>query len=106
ELGLKELELKRLQNHLQILTKFQKLSQNEIMTGTVKEAIETFRGIIKRLQSRASLNPEERISLSTLQLATNDYLARMNDLNNEKRNLVGELEFILGCRLKALRYKE
>tara|TARA_B100001971_G_scaffold84647_1_gene78050 strand:+ start:164998 stop:166221 length:1224 start_codon:yes stop_codon:yes gene_type:complete len=76
---------------------YQKVAQLAILTESVKEASNTFDKVIKKLASRKRLNPEETVSLSTLRLASNDYKAQLNDLENQKNLLEGKLEFFTKC---------
>ena len=76
---------------LENLLKYQRGAQLEVLVKAMQEAIETFRSIIKKLGSRKRLNPEEKVSLSTLKLALNDYTARLNDFKNEQDVLAGEV---------------
>lgn len=92
-----EVELSFYQENSKAILNFQRVAQLEIVIRAVKEAIHTFDEIINRLSKRKSLNPEETVSLSTLKLASSDYKAQLNDLENEKTILEGGLSFLTGC---------
>ena len=77
---------------------FQKLAQLDLTIKSVEEAIFTFSKIIKKLSIRKRLNPEETVSLSTLELAANEYKAQLNDLVNERNLLEGEVAFYASCK--------
>lgn len=83
---------------------YQKVAQLAILTESVKEASNTFDKVIKKLASRKRLNPEETVSLSTLRLASNDYKAQLNDLENQKNLLEGKLEFFTKCESLKPKY--
>lgn len=76
---------------------YQKTAQLEIILESVREASITFSKVINKLASRKRLNPEETVSLSTLRLASNDYKAQLNNLENQKNIFEGELEFLTQC---------
>lgn len=93
----KELGLDGLGTTVNYVLKYQRIAQLNHLIDAVKEAVHTFDGAVKRFQSRVGLNPEDRVSMSTLKLAASDYRARLNDLENERTLLEGELAFISGC---------
>lgn len=97
EIQKKQLFLEGLATNVSYVLKYQRYAQLEILIEATKEAIDTFDGAVRRLQGRSGLNPEERVSLSTLRLAAGDYKARLNDLENEKTLLSGDLSFIANC---------
>lgn len=97
EIQNKELALEGLATVVNYVLKYQRFAQLEIVIAATREAIETFDSAVKRLRGRSNLNPEERVSLSTLSLAASDYRAKLNDLENEKTLLSGDLSFIAGC---------
>lgn len=102
ELTSKQLELELYRLNIDSTILFQKMGQLEISIHSVKEAIFTFEKVIKKLASRKGLNPEETVSLSTLRLASNDYKAQLNDLENEQGLIEGQISYLVGCeRLKA-----
>ena len=72
--------------------------------GCWKKAIQTFDKITRKLSSRKRLNPEETVSLSTLRLASNDYKAQLNDLENEKTLLTGKVSFLSSCTKVSPKY--
>ncbi len=90
QLGLYKYFVKQIQN-------YQRVAQLGVLIKTIKEAISTFDKLTNKLEKRSTLTPEETISVSTLKLASNDYKARLNDLNNEYELLKGELEFSTNC---------
>ncbi len=92
-----QLELNLYNANSQAALLYQKVAQLEILIESVKEATNTFEKVIKKLASRKRLNPEETVSLSTLTLASNDYKAQLNDLENQKNLLEGQLEFFSNC---------
>lgn len=94
----KQLALEGLGTNVNFVLKYQRVAQLNLLIKAVKEAVQTFDDAVRRLQTRAALNPEEKVSLSTLRIAASDYRARMNDFENEKTLLEGELFFIAGCR--------
>lgn len=98
QIDTEDLNLKRMAIKVDALLSFQNLAQVEIRIKNLEEAIGTFKKISKRLSSRSALNPEERVSVSTLILATNDYEARLNDLLSLKEDLLGEIEFLTSCK--------
>ncbi len=91
--------------NLEAIINFQRVAQLDLTIPSYQEAIHTFEKITKKLSSRKRLNPEETVSLSTLTLAANDYRAQLNDLENERNLLVGELEFLSGCTNLNLKYQ-
>lgn len=91
------LNLKGVETTVGYALKYQRVAQLTIVIDAVKEAISTFEKVIGKLSSRTGLTPEERVSLLTLRLASSDYKAKLNDLENEKTLLGGELTFITGC---------
>ena len=93
----RSLYLKELETNVNYIIKYQRVAQLEIVAEAVEEAILTFQKVIGKLESRSGLNPEERVSLLTLKLASNDYKAKLNDLENEKTILLGEIQFISNC---------
>lgn len=97
EIQKKQLALEGLDSNVSYVLKYQRLAQLDALIEAVKEAIETFDDVIRRLNSRNALNPEERVSLSTLRLAASDYRAKLNDLENEQTLLKGDLFFFTGC---------
>ena len=97
-------ELFSSQKALENLLGYQRAAQLEVLIEAMQEAIDTFKGIIKKLSSRKRLNPEETISLSTLKLALNDYKARLNDLKNEQDLLTGEVAFMSECDDPSFQY--
>ena len=101
-----ELDIKGLQAKLEAVSLFKRVSQLDLITSSIKEAIGVFNKIIKKLTSRARLNPEERVSLSTLELAANDYNAQLIDLENEKEIAIGKLSFLSGCNITSALYSE
>lgn len=97
EIQKKQLALDGLGTNVSYVLKYQRVAQLEVLIEAVKEAIQTFDDAVKRLKSRTGLNPEERVSLSTLRIAASDYRAKLNDLENEKTLLEGDLFFFSGC---------
>ncbi len=77
---------------------YQRIAQLDITISAVKEAIYTFNKLTKKLARRKRLNPEERVSLSTIKLAMNDYKAQLNDLENERDLIQGKLSFLVSCQ--------
>ena len=100
-----EVELNFYQENLHAISSFQRVAQLEIIIKAVKEAIHTFEKITSKLASRSSLTPEETVALSTLQLASSDYTAQLNDLQNEKTILVGRISFLANCENLKPTYK-
>jgi hypothetical protein len=98
------LSLKGVETTVGYALKYQRVAQLTILIDAVEEAISTFEKVIGKLNSRTGLTPEERVSLLTLKLASSDYKARLNDLENEKTLLEGELTFISGCESFNPRY--
>src|SRR5690606_20229461 len=98
QIDTEDLNLKKMAIKVDALLSFQNLAQVQIRIKNLEEAIGTFKKISKRLSSRSALNPEERVAVSTLLLATNDYEARLNDLLSLKEDLLGELEFLTSCK--------
>jgi cobalt-zinc-cadmium efflux system outer membrane protein len=92
-----QLDLKLYELNMESTISFQRLAQLAITIHTVKEAIHTFDKIVRKLSSRARLNPEETVSLSTLTLATIDYKAKLNDLENESGLINGKISYLSGC---------
>jgi cobalt-zinc-cadmium efflux system outer membrane protein len=101
-----EVDLSLFNSNLNATIGYQRVAQLNITIVAVKEAIQTFDKINKKLSSRKRLNPEETVSLSTLQLASNDYKARLNDLENEKTLLEGKLSFLSNCKSIEASYKD
>lgn len=97
EMAKLDLDLKLLNSNFRALMNYQRSAQLKLIIDSVREAIQAFNSIVKKLASRESLNPEERVSLSTLKLASNDYQAQLNDLENELSELNVQLEFQSGC---------
>jgi len=93
-----ELDLSLFNSNLNATIGYQRLAQLNVTIDSVKEAIDTFEKIINKLSSRDRLNPEETVSLSTLSLASNDYRAQLNDLENEKTLLQGKISFLSNCK--------
>lgn len=89
---------------LENLVNYQRVAQLKVLIEAMEEAVDAFRSIVKKLASRKRLNPEEKVSLSTLKLALNDYKARLNDLKNEKDLLAGEVAFMSECEKPNFRY--
>ena len=90
---------------------FQRIAQLDIKIAATKEAIVTFRKVVNKLSSRKRLNPEETISLSTINLALNDYRGKLNDFENERDLLEGKISYLAGCseidpEYSNLKYKE
>ena len=104
DLEIKQYELYGSRKGLENLLNYQRVAQLEILIEAMEEAVDTFRSIIKKLASRSRLNPEEKVSLSTLKLALNDYKARLNDLKNEQDLLIGEVAFMSECEKPSFRY--
>lgn len=100
-----EVELTFYQENLKAILSFQRVAQLEIVIKAVKEAIHTFDKIVRKLSSRKRLNPEETVALSTLKLASSDYKAQLNDLENEKTMLEGRLSFLTSCESFKPKYK-
>lgn len=105
------LNLKGVETTVSYALKYQRVAQLTILIDAAKEAISTFEKVIEKLAVRSGLTPEERVSLLTLRLAANDYKARLNDFENEKTLLGGELTFITGCEIinphySSLDYKQ
>lgn len=105
ELETRSLDLGLYKEYVEQIKKYQKLGQLKILNETLKEAINTFGKLSEKLQSRKGLNPEERISLSTLKLATNEYKSQLNDTQNEYEILKGEISFFSQCSVEDLNYK-
>ncbi len=92
-----QIEMSLFNSNLNASIDYQRVAQLNVTIASVKEAIQTFDKIIRKLSSRKRLNPEETVSLSTLRLASNDYKAQLNDLENEKTLLVGKINFLSSC---------
>lgn len=99
-------DLDREKSEIDSLLVYQRAAQLEVLIGAMKEARGTFSKVIKKLSSAKRLNPEEKVSLSTLRLAYNDYAARLNDLKNEEELLAGQASFMSSCSLKSFSYSE
>lgn len=93
-----EVDLSLFNSNLNATIGYQRVAQLNVTIDSVKEAIHTFDKIIRKLSSRKRLNPEETVSLSTLRLASNDYKAQLNDLENEKTLLQGKISFLSNCK--------
>ena len=93
-----EVDLSLFNSNLNATIGYQRVAQLSVTIDSVKEAIHTFEKIINKLSSRERLNPEETVSLSTLRLASNDYKAQLNDLENEKTLLQGKISFLSNCK--------
>lgn len=93
-----EVDLSLFNSNLNATIGYQRVAQLNVTIDSVKEAIHTFEKIINKLSSRERLNPEETVSLSTLRLASNDYKAQLNDLENEKTLLQGKISFLSNCK--------
>lgn len=92
-----QIEMSLFNSNLNASIGYQRVAQLNVTIESVKEAIQTFDRITRKLSSRKRLNPEETISLSTLRLASNDYKAQLNDLENEKTLLLGKISFLSSC---------
>lgn len=92
-----EVDLALFNSNVQAAISYQRVAQLSVTIEAVKEAIHTFDKIVRKLSSRKRLNPEEIVSLSTLKLASNDYKAQLNDLENEKTLLLGKIKFLSKC---------
>ncbi len=92
-------------SNIQSTIGYQRVAQLSVTIKAVKEAIQTFDKLIKKLSLRKRLNPEETVSLSTLKLASNDYKAQLNDLENEKTLLMGKIKFLSKCNDLVPRYQ-
>jgi cobalt-zinc-cadmium efflux system outer membrane protein len=93
-----ELDIKLYKLNIDSTINFQRVAQLKITIDAVKEAIFTFDKIVKKLSRRKRLNPEETVSLSTLRLASNDYRAKLNDLENERSLIEGRISYFAGCK--------
>lgn len=93
-----EVDLSLFNSNLNATIGYQRVAQLNVTIDSVKEAIHTFEKIINKLSSRERLNPEETVSLSTLRLASNDYKAQLNGLENEKTLLQGKISFLSNCK--------
>ncbi|MCR9205278.1 MAG: hypothetical protein NXH75_11905, partial [Halobacteriovoraceae bacterium] len=100
-----EIDLALFSSNLKAAISYQRVAQLNVTIDAVKEAIHTFDKIVKKLSSRKRLNPEETVSLSTLRLASNDYKAQLNDLENEKTLLLGKISFLSKCNDIAPNYE-
>ena len=100
------MDIQGLRAKLEAVSLFKRVSQLDLITSSIKEAIGVFNKIIKKLSSRARLNPEERVSLSTLELAANDYSAQLIELENEKEITIGKLTFFSDCNITSTSYSE
>jgi hypothetical protein len=105
QLQSKILKLSLYKQYVEKIKKYQRLGQLKVINEVLKEAISTFKKISNKLQTRKGLNPEERISLSTLKLATNEYKSKLNDSLNEYEVLKGEISFLLECSIGEVDYK-
>ncbi|MBH48997.1 MAG: hypothetical protein CME71_12585 [Halobacteriovorax sp.] len=83
---------------------YQKIAQLQILINSVKEASVTFDKLVKKLASRKQLNPEEIVSLSTLRLASNEYKAQLNEIENERLLLLGKISFLTKCNSPRINY--
>ena len=84
----KSLELMTLEKTIDAVISYQRVAQLQVKIESVEEAISTFSKIVEKLKKRSRLNPEETISTSTLSLALNDYVAKLNDYQNEKEVVI------------------
>ena len=100
-----EVDLALFNSNIQSTIGYQRVAQLSVTIKAVKEAIQTFDKLIKKLSLRKRLNPEETVSLSTLKLASNDYKAQLNDLENEKTLLMGKIKFLSKCNDLVPRYQ-
>jgi cobalt-zinc-cadmium efflux system outer membrane protein len=100
-----EVDLALFNSNVQAAINYQRVAQLGVTIEAVKEAIHTFENLIKKLSLRKRLNPEETVSLSTLKLASNDYKAQLNDLENEKTLLMGRIKFLSKCNDLVPRYQ-
>ncbi len=100
-----EIDLSLFESNLKATIGYQRVAQLNQTIYTVKEAIQTFDNIIKKLTSRKRLNPEETVSLSTLKLASNHYSAQLNDLENERTILLGKISFLSHCKGLDVNYE-
>lgn len=85
---------------------FQRIAQLDIKISATIEAIQTFKKVVNKLSSRKRLNPEETISLSTINLALNDYRAKLNDFQNERDLLEGKISYLAGCTSLSPKYSK
>lgn len=102
----KEFSLSSRQLAFEALLTYQRAAQLEVLVEAMEEARSTFKRMIRKLSSRKRLNPEEKVSLSTLKLAMNDYTARLNDLKNEEELLAGNISFLVGCEVSRFKYAQ
>jgi cobalt-zinc-cadmium efflux system outer membrane protein len=101
-----EVDLRLFNSNLSATVKYQRIAQLNITIDAVKEVVHTFDKIIRKLSSRKRLNPEEVVSLSTLRLASNDYKNQLNNLENEKIILLGNISFLTNCKRITPKYEE
>ena len=99
-----QLDIKLYKLNIDSTINFQRVAQLELTIDAVKEAIFTFNKIVKKLSRRKRLNPEETVSLSTLRLASNDYKAKLNDLENERSLIEGRISYLAGCKALSPNY--
>ena len=78
--------------------KFTQLKQLEEKT---EEAINAFKGIIRRYKNRPVRSPEEDVSLNTLELAENDFAMKLSRLAGERKKNEQHIKLNLGdvCEL-------
>jgi cobalt-zinc-cadmium efflux system outer membrane protein len=100
-----EIDLGFFRSNIDAAIGYQRVAQLKVTIEAVKEAIYTFDKMVRKLASRKRLNPEETVSLSTLRLASNDYKAQLNDLENEKTLLLGNIRFLSNCNIEVPNYE-
>lgn len=74
--------------------------QNEL--SLVQESLSTFDHIFRQFKSRPLLPPEQEVSLSVFELATEDYKLKKTELLSEKQDLESFLEIATGSSFLAM----
>lgn len=91
------------------VSKLHRLRQIYELIPLYEESLDAFNKILRTLQKRKSISPEQRVERETLELVTNDYKLKMSQLNSEKIKLSKHLTFFTGTNCviprNALPYK-
>lgn len=83
---------------VQIILKLHRLRQVYELIPLYEESLGAFNKILRAINKRRSLSPEQQVERETLGLATNDYKLKIAQLNFEKTNLSNNLTYYMGTK--------
>jgi hypothetical protein len=96
--------IRLLRDNFLLAIDYQRIGQLRKIITSKQEAISVFRNIIRKLNKRTKLNPEEMISLANIRLANETYKLSLDSLKNQLKLTSDKLIYNSSCNPGIISY--